>query len=510
MSRLVKVKIYTASEPLVSWIYEGQTVWQAVQKAGVLQRGDCGGRGICGKCKARVEGDVLPLTSEEEELLSIEEKQNGFRLTCKCHVMGETSVFLPEIRIANLKGGLLMFERYPGVLAAIKKVDTHVPPFNRKSPIPLMERVQWSFKDYELDISSANLNQIAELDQGDGFRITGGVLDKNVLRIYPQGQGRFCGLAVDIGTTWISCALIDLVTGELLGEDGVLNSQIEFGRDILARISYVMENNNGIEELNDRVVRDISLMVEELLEDLDIGSEDILEMTVVGNPVMLHLFVGLDPRGLGRAPYVGLFRRSISRRAAALGMPMHPAGRVLILPQVAGFLGSDVVACLLAVEGNSLDNFLILDIGTNGEMVLVKDDDMFACSIAAGSAFEGGGITSGMVARGGAIDRFWLEDDELKYSVLGIESPQGICGSGLVDLLNVLLDLEVIDETGLIQPDKYAGKWHDTPRGTELIIVEETESSQGLPLVLNQQDIRQLQLAKGAVRAGIDILLKEA
>ena len=225
---------------------------------------------------------------------------------------------------------------------------------------------------------------------------------------------------------------------------------------------------------------------------------------------MLHLFLGVDPRGLGGAPYTGLFRGATSVRAGSLGLPMHPSGRVLLLPQVAGFLGSDIIACLLAVDDRSPESFLLVDIGTNGEMILKHGNRLWACSVAAGSAFEGGDISSGMVARGGAIDRLWLEDGKIRYNIIGLGKPEGICGSGMIDLLHVLLKMGVLDETGLINPHKFTGSWRETDRGAELIIVEESETAQGVPIVFNQQDVRQLQLAKGAVRAGIDILMKEA
>lgn len=510
MSKRVKVKIITASEPLVSWVYEGQTVWEAVQQAGVLQRGDCGGRGICSKCKARVEGEVSGLSTEEEKVLTKDELQRNVRLTCKTRVVGDAVVYLPETRIASLKGGLLMYEKYPGVLSAVRQINSHVPPFDRLKPIPLRDRVQWAFKDYPIELTAANANMLAKMDQGDGFRVTGGILDSMVVRINPQGKGRFCGLALDIGTTTISCALIDLITGELLGERRTINSQITLGRDVLGRISYIMENENGIKELNSKVIQDVNLLIDELLDGSEIEHEDILEMTVVGNPVMLHLFRGLDPQSLGRSPYVGLFRGSVSVRACPVRVPIHPSGRVFLLPQIAGFLGSDIVACLIAVDDNSPNDYLLLDIGTNGEMVLKCGDVYKACSVAAGSAFEGGGITSGMVAAGGAIDRVWFEDGQMRFNIIGSSKPVGICGSGLIDLLKVLMDMEVIDETGLILPEKFPGMWSETSGGTELVIVPADASGSGSAIVFNQQDVRQLQLAKGAIRAGIDILIKES
>lgn len=510
MDDRLKVRIHTASGPLVSWVDKGQTVWDSVQQAGIIQRGECGGRGLCLKCKARVRGEVSPPTDEELTALTPEEISQGYRLTCKCRVLGETSVYLEDIGIGDYKTGLLRYERYPGVLSAIRTVHTHIPGFDRKNPIPLLERIQGAFKGYELEITPLDLNMMAQLDKGEGFRVTGGLFDSTVLRIRPEGSASFLGIALDIGTTSLSCALIDLVNGELLGEGGTLNSQIAYGRDIMTRISYVMDDEEGLKVLQDKVMRDVSGMIRTLLSKLNADPEDILEMVVVGNPVMLHLFLGADPRGLGRAPYVGLFRDETEVRGGSLGVPMHPAGRVLLLPQIAGFLGADIIACLLAIDGGSQASFLVIDIGTNGEIVLKHKDLLLACSVAAGSAFEGGDITSGMVARTGAIDRFWLEDGKLNYNVIGGIKPEGICGSGLIDLLHVFLETEVLDETGLIHAERYNGAWRDTERGVELVIVDGSETDSGIPVVFNQQDVRQLQLAKAAVRAGVDILMKEA
>ena len=508
MDDRLKVRIYTASEPLVSWVDKGQTVWESVQQARSY-RGANAGTGLCLKCKARVSGEVSPPTDEELSALSPEEISR-YRLTCKCRVLGEASVFLRDIRIADCKTGLLMYERYPGVLSAIQTVNTHIPRFDRMNPVPLLERIQEAFKGYELEITPSDLNMISKLDKGDGFRVVGGLFNSTVLRIHSQGSGSFLGVALDIGTTSLSCALIDLVSGELLGQGCTTNSQIAYGRDILARISYVMDNEQGLKVLQEKVMGDISSMIKTLLPKLDADPEDILEIAVVGNPVMLHLFLGLDPRGLGRAPYMGLFRDAASVRGGGLGIPMHPAGRVVLLPQIAGFLGSDIVACLLAIDGGSQASFLLIDIGTNGEMVLKHKDLLLACSVAAGPAFEGGDITSGMVARTGAIDRFWLEDGKLNYNVIGGNKPEGICGSGLIDLLHIFLETGVLDETGLINTERYCGAWHDTDRGVELIIVDGSETDSGIPVVFNQQDVRQLQLAKAAVRAGVDILIQEA
>ncbi|MGE5404987.1 MAG: ASKHA domain-containing protein [Candidatus Saccharibacteria bacterium] len=509
MSIKSKIRIQTASEPLVAWVDDGQTLWDAIQASGLWPAGDCGGRGICGKCKVKAAGELSHVTDDEKEYLLPEELAAGFRLACRCQVLGEAQAFLPDTKISTSKSGMLMFENYPGLLPAVNFINACIPRFEKKDPAPLLERIQRVLKNYKMEISPANLNLLNGLDKGDGINITAGTLDDTVIRVFPRHSTSLYGLAIDIGTTSLACVVVDLVSGRLAGQYERPNSQISAGRDILSRVSFAGEKPGNLEILHRQVMGDISEIISEITSDLKIDIEDILEVTVVGNPVMLHLFLGLDPKGLGAAPYTGLFQSAVAVRSDSLGLPINPAGRVYVLPQIAGFLGADIVGCLLVDDIERPGNSLLIDIGTNGEMALRTDRDIAACSVAAGSAFEGGGITCGMVARNGAIDRVWLDEGKIKYSVLGKGKPLGICGSGLVDLLAVLLDIGALDETGLIIPERFSGKYRQSTNGTELIIIPEEESAADTPVVFNQSDVRELQLAKGAVRAGIEILLRE-
>ncbi|MGE5397422.1 MAG: ASKHA domain-containing protein [Chitinophagales bacterium] len=505
-----RVRIHTASETLIAWVPTGYSVWDAVHQAGIWVLGDCGGNGTCGKCKTRIEGCSSPLSPVEEEKLLLEDKAAGYRLACQCRVMANLDIYLPEIRISALKPGLLVFEKFPGILPAVRSVSRHIPRFDREDPVPLLERIKWAFDDYELDILPSNLNTIADLDRGDGFYVNAGLLDSRIIGIHPSNEGSFFGIALDLGTTTLQCIVVDLINGEVLGVNEITNSQIAAGRDILSRISYSIEHDNGLVSLHEMVLTSVRTMIEELAHSLNIDTGSILEMTVVGNPVMLHLFLGLDVRNMGSSPYIGIFRNAVAFRGDTLNLPMNPGGRIYVMPQVGSFLGADVLACLLAVDTEEHEEFLLIDIGTNGEMLLKKDGTIWGCSVAAGGAFEGACITSGMMAAAGAIDRFWIEEGSLRFSVLGTNNPLGICGSGLIDLLACLLDLEAVDVNGLIHPEKYTGQWRDSVNGIELIIAEGSSTGSGLPIVFNQQDVRQLQLAKAAIRTGVDILLNEA
>ncbi|MGE5416295.1 MAG: ASKHA domain-containing protein [Acidobacteriota bacterium] len=507
MTEKLKIRIHTASETLIAWVDGGQTLWDAIQSSGLWPTGDCGGRGICGKCKVKAAGKLSP--TEDQDHLLPEELAAGFRLACRCQVFGEAEVFLPDTKISTSKLGMLMFETYPGLLPTVNFINASIPRYDKDVPVSLLERIQRVLKNQKIELSPANLNLLHDLDKGDGINITAGTLDDAIVRIFPRHSTSLFGLAVDIGTTSLACVVVDLISGKLSGLYEKPNAQITVGRDILSRVSFAGESPEKLKTLNKLVINDINDILADIKKDLAIDQEDVLEMTVVGNPVMLHLFLGLDPRGLGTAPYTGLFRSAVAVRSETLGLAINPAGRVYVLPQIAGFLGADIVGCLLADDIDRPGTSLLIDIGTNGEMALRSARDIAACSVAAGSAFEGAGITSGMVARNGAIDRVWLNEGEIKYSVLGNTKPIGICGSGLVDLLSVLLEIGVLDETGLIIPERFPGKYRQSKNGLELLIINEEDSANGMPVVFNQGDVRELQLAKGAVRAGVEILLRE-
>lgn len=505
----LKVRIVTPSDTLVSWIEEEQTVWDALVQAGIWSMGDCGGRGVCGKCKVKVAGEISQVTREEEKFLTPEELALGYRLACSCRVKGETTVEF-STDLVTIGPGLLLPDRFHDIDPEVRVVKGYLPAVDREHPVPLLERIKETLNGWEIDISPANLNELSHLEGTGGIEVSGALLGPKVVRIKKAEEANFYGLALDIGTTTLGLILVDLREGRVIGLKEKLNSQVTVARDVLSRISYAVEKENGLWWLHQKVKEDVSELGLDMLALNGLHPEDVVEMVVVGNPVMLHLFLGADPSGLGRKPYIGLFQGQIITDFAHLGLPFNPSGRVMLLPQVGSFLGADLVACLLAVDLEKRKGALLLDLGTNGEMVLNHEGKMLACSVPAGPVFEGGNTKCGMIATNGAIDSFWLEDGRICYTVLGQKRPLGICGTGFLDLLSLLKDLQVLDDTGLINPENYPGDWTESEQGIELVIVDLKDSGNNRPIVITQEDVRQLQLAKGAVRAGVEILMKEA
>ena len=289
--------------------------------------------------------------------------------------------------------------------------------------------------------------------------------------------------AFDIGTTTLVAFLLSGKTGELLATASSMNPQAQYGADVIARIEAAMGAEMPI--LQEAILPKLQELLAELAREAGIDQRQIRLASVVGNTAMHHLLLGIDPRPLVTPPYMPNIREAMELPAAPL-LPIHPDGVLRVLPNIAGFVGGDTVGCMTTVDFGALDKLtLMIDIGTNGEMVLGTKSRRIACSTAAGPAFEGAKISMGMRGSPGAIDHTWIEDGELRWHTIGEEEPRGICGSGLLDLVACLLDLEILDESGYLA---------------------ETYTIPGTAVSLTQKDIREVQLAKAAIRAGIELM----
>ena len=292
----------------------------------------------------------------------------------------------------------------------------------------------------------------------------------------PDGAHDYA-LAIDIGTTTVVCYLLDGKTGAVLAQSSTMNPQAQFGADVISRIQHVLENQGG--EAMQKCIRSaLEKLTADVAAQAGIHPADITVAAIVGNTAMHHLLLDIDPSPLVVPPYMPNVFEALEKDIAR------------ILPNIAGFVGGDTVGCMVATRFDKLDKLtLMIDIGTNGEMVLGDKNRRIACSTAAGPAFEGAKISCGMRGAAGAVDHVWLEDGQVKYHVIGDGEALGLCGSGLLDLVAVLLDLEIIDESGYLEDREY--RLGDTP------------------VVLTQKDVREVQLAKAAIRAGIELLAQE-
>jgi uncharacterized 2Fe-2S/4Fe-4S cluster protein (DUF4445 family) len=298
------------------------------------------------------------------------------------------------------------------------------------------------------------------------------------------------GIAVDIGTTTLAASLVNLKNGRELAVMGSHNPQISYGDDVISRIKFTIENPEGLASLQKAVILQINSMLDHLCKKTGIKRKDILEISIAGNTAMEHLFCGIDPSPLAQLPFEPNWRGGKSIKASQLGIQINPDGVIYIFPIIGGFVGGDISAGMLAVDLlNQPQPLLMLDVGTNGEIVLVKDNKIFAASTAAGPAFEGAGISCGMRAMNGAIEKVKFENGRFICNVIGNAKPVGICGSGLIDMAAEFLNAGVVDCTGRMNS-------------------EEFELAPNVKIT--QRDIRQLQLAVGAIRAGVSIMLKKA
>ncbi|OGG00815.1 MAG: hypothetical protein A3F83_05690 [Candidatus Glassbacteria bacterium RIFCSPLOWO2_12_FULL_58_11] len=329
------------------------------------------------------------------------------------------------------------------------------------------------------------------------------------------------GAAVDIGTTTIALYLCDLAAGKVLSGSATANSQAAFGADVMSRISHCIESPKGLEQLGRLVREDIALLLGEACAEAGVEPDYLYRWVLVGNTTMQHLFLGLDPASLGRSPYLPRVNGAVEFQPAELGLKGAPCAKGVFLSTVAGHVGADLVAVALAAglkENNGLS--LAVDLGTNGEIVLADRGRLLCCSTAAGPAFEGARIRYGMRAEPGAIDRFWIDGKgEPRFHLIGDKKvPAGICGSGLLDLASELLRVGVIDTSGwILPPEKLKGKLARSlarrletgENGQwEFVIFQALKRGEASRVTFTQRDVRELQLAAGAISSGIRILLK--
>jgi uncharacterized 2Fe-2S/4Fe-4S cluster protein (DUF4445 family) len=329
------------------------------------------------------------------------------------------------------------------------------------------------------------------------------------------------GVAFDIGTTTVVAYLMDLTSGREIASASDLNPQGAYGEDLISRLSFTQEHPQGLEVLRQEIVALLNRLVEEAAARAGVRKEHIYEATVVGNVVMQHLFLGIDPQGLAAAPYAPVVRAGLSLRAEEVGLELVPQARVHLLPSIAGFVGADMVGVLLTVlPQQSPEIQLIIDLGTNGEIALGSRERLLVCSTAAGPAFEGARIQHGMRSASGAIDRVRIGED-VTCRVIDGGPALGICGSGLIDAVAGLLEQGLIDSSGRLLRDselpptvspklrhRLKGSAEDG-NGPRFVLVPQQLSGTGADIFLTQQDIRELQLAKGAIYAGIQVLKRE-
>lgn len=489
----------------------GTSLLDAARRLDLHIEAACGGNALCKKCKVQVLEGGNALTPVEREYLTAAELQRGIRLSCRVECFADARAELVSVEVVSL-AKLRRFGKERAVQAdsdvakhpvTLALTPGEAGPLCRKIPEALPARPGGYRVDQDF------LRTLSPDLVKEGALLTAVTVGDELVGVEAGDTREACyGIAVDIGSTTIAGYLVDLNRGITVTSTAVSNSQKEYGHDIMTRIAHCMRDPEGLATLHGRTVEDVGVLVKDLSRRGRVPLDRIYRMTLVGNPAMHHLFFRLPVQSLGLAPYVPLYRDRVDFRPAAMGIELPPACRATFLPGISGFVGADIVGMILAtglVEGDALT--LAVDIGTNGESVLGTRERFLCCSAPAGPAFEGAQIRDGMRAVKGAIDRVDV-GERITARVIGGGKAEGICGSGLIDAVAGLLDLGVIDPTGRLQdpadlpgsvPEAVRGRVHleGEDRWVELVPPEAT--AHGRPIVVSQDDVRQLQLAKGAI-----------
>ncbi len=492
---------------------KGTTLLEAARQAGVGIVSICGGRGTCGHCRVRVlDGLAPPPTGAEGKVFSPEELAAGYRLACQVEVLSDLRVHVPPSSLTTpqriqVEGRELAVPLQP----AVRSYKVGLPPRASQDLRPEVTRLRDALaREYGLEkltIDSRLLPSVPlRLQEWDGVA-NAVVRDGELMDLLPEGRLPL-GLAVDLGTTKIAAHLVDLATGETLEARGVMNPQIAYGEDVIARIAHAMEGEQQAEELRQAAVGAVNDLAGELCTLVGRPCQEIAEAVVVGNTAMHHLFLGLPVRQLGLAPYLAAVIDPLDLKARDVGLEIAPGGYVHLLPNIAGFVGADHVAMLLSTGIYRAEETVVgMDIGTNTEVVLRVGGRLIACSTASGPAFEGAHIRDGMRAAPGAIERLRITDTNVEYQTINDAPPVGLCGSGILDAVAQLLEVGVLDERGSMREHPRVRRGKDGP---EFVLVAQGEGGDGREVVITRADVGEIQLAKGAMRAGINVLLDEA
>lgn len=499
----------------------GATVLAAIRAGGLESVAVCGGLGLCGTCRVLVaNGGFTPPTDKEREQLSPAELSAGIRLACQAAVMADGRVDVPPESLTTPQR--LQFEGYATSVAvfdpAVVALDVQVPPPAlddlRGDATRLRDAVtaagQRVARVSLAVLASAPLTLRAEHWAVRVAVHRGAAADGagEIVALLPEGKVPL-GAAIDVGTTKLAAYLVDLGTGETVAKGAAPNPQIAVGEDVMSRIAYADADESGARDLHARLVDGINQLLGELRGQIGAASWQLVDAVAVGNTAMHHALVNLPLRQLGLAPYVPAVTEALELRSTDVGLDLAPGALTYLPPNIAGFVGADHTAVLLASgAAETRRTVLVLDIGTNTEISVARRGRLWTCSCASGPAFEGAHIRDGMRAAEGAIERVEYLDGRFEVHTIGEGPPAGICGSGILDAVAACLKAGIVDGRGGVCRTHPAVT--RSPEGPACILVPATLTAHGRDILLTRTDVGEIQLAKAAIRAGIELLIGAA
>ena len=518
-----EAQVSFAGEKQLVRIMVGRTLLDAARAARLEVSSVCAGRGICGKCRVIVTGgseELSPMTDLERMSLSRADIEQGFRIGCLARVIsaGSISVQIP-LESLTATQQLLAAGIQPKVALSpsVKKYFVKLPPASLTDFRPdferLVETLQLEHGLLKLQIGYDALRELPYAIRKGEWSATATVADdKKIVWVEPgRTENRLYGFAVDIGTTKLAGYMVDLNTGALVATASKTNPQASFGADVISRISYTNKGKAELQELQSQALQGVNSLLLECCTKASVEPDEVFQVVVVGNTAMHHIFLRIPPEYVALAPYTPALRSSFQTRAREIGITSNAGSVCNALPCVAGFVGADAVADILATQiQKSPVLTLLVDIGTNTEIVLGDQRGLVCCSSPSGPAFEGAQIKHGMTAEVGAIERVWIDPQtlEAEYSTIRGEKARGICGSGIIDAVASLRQTGIINSTGRIN-SRASSKRIRTANGfAGFVLAWKNETQTGYDIVVTQNDIEEVKLAKAAVYAGITILAK--
>ncbi len=521
-------------------VIEDSTVYTALVAMNHPIGALCGGKGTCGKCRILSidNGDgISPLTDIEKKLLNKEELEKGTRLACQCRIKGDSRIVLLEGLISQ--GNKILVE---SDLKALKKdykpkLQPYVKILTLTVPLPDLEnplndisrmgnilRTSYPKLNFSLDTITNNIYTLSKVIPSSLRSQKGKITiyyyieaeSAKILDIEPGYQQEFYGMAIDLGTTTIVGYLINLISGDIVSISSMLNPQVSIGEDLITRITYIKQNNASV-KAQELIISAFNQILSKTCENANISPSQVKELVVVGNTGMHHMLYGLDTEQLARSPFVPVFKSPIYVDADRLGIKASPRTRIYSPPVVAGFVGTDTIGCIVSSRIDSYEKFsLLIDIGTNGELVMGNKHGLTTGSCAAGSALEGAHIEFGMRAAEGAIEALKIDPETFEPTIrtIGNVKPIGYCGSGLIDLMAEMVKSKIIKRNGNFNSDYLPDTVLDSSTGSEKYVIYDSnihgaefeDGRKNFTITVSQQDIRQFQLAKGAFLSGAYLL----
>ena len=487
---------------------KGEILLKVLLRNGYDINAYCGGEGICGKCKVKLKGKIQDPSPAEQKYLSEQELKEGFRLSCQYQVENDLEVIYEQKEDITVMTAGVITELDLDLDLSKEKIQLDQATIENQTDY--LKRIY--DKTQTNNINYNNLKKIADLDKKQELTVLkwrDQILDISKDKI----NEKFYGLAVDVGTTTVVMYLLDLNTGQEKDFTAFYNPQKKYGADVISRINYTYNNENGIKEMQTAVIEALNKGIETLAKENNIRKDDIYKMSFVGNTIMLHLLLGIDAISIAKSPYVPVFTDELDLKPKEVGLNINENGIIQFLPSISGYVGADITGDMLTVNIDKLKgNNLMIDIGTNGEIVLNSGERIYSCSAAAGPAFEGANITFGTAGITGAISTFKIEDQKFEFSTINDHKPIGICGSGLLDMIAEFFKHGFIESSGRIMDEDELKEWQKQYLGEykDQKAIQITEKAdQETTIYLTQKDIREVQLAKGAIAAGIEILLNK-